>query len=83
MSDLSRVKFSYPDSPVQQVDVPELSLKAGDRVLLLGAVGCGKSTLLKVLAGLYKPAEGRVRLGDADLWEIDPQVVAKAGMIDF
>jgi ATP-binding cassette subfamily C protein LapB len=74
--ELEGVRFGYPGSPVQQLDVPELSLKSGDRVALLGSVGSGKSTLLKVLAGLYRPSEGRVRLGHADLWEIDPGVVA-------
>jgi len=74
--ELEGVRFGYPGSPVQQLDVPQLSLKSGDRVALLGAVGSGKSTLLKVLAGLYRPSEGRVRLGHADLWEIDPGVVA-------
>jgi ATP-binding cassette subfamily C protein LapB len=74
--ELEKVSFSYPDSPIRQLNVPALKLKSGDRVMLLGAVGCGKSTLLKVLAGLYKPGSGRVRLGDADLWEIDPQVVS-------
>lgn len=74
--ELEKVSFSYPDSPIRQLNVPALKLKRGDRVMLLGAVGCGKSTLLKVLAGLYKPGSGRVRLGDADLWEIDPQVVS-------
>ena len=48
----------------------------GERVLLVGPVGCGKSTLLKMFAGLYRPSEGRVRLGDADLREIDPQLLA-------
>lgn len=74
--ELEKVRFAYPESPVQQVTVDSLKIQSGERVLLVGTVGCGKSTLLKVLAGLYRPNEGRVRLGDADLWEIDPQVVA-------
>jgi ATP-binding cassette subfamily C protein LapB len=73
---VERVKFAYPESPIQQIQINNLVFKAGERVLLLGPVGCGKSTLIKVLAGLYKPNEGRVRLGDADLWEIDPLLVA-------
>ncbi len=73
---LDGVRFGYAGSPVQQLDVPELHFRSGDRVALLGAVGSGKSTLLKVLAGLYRPSEGRVRLGHADLWEIDPGIVA-------
>ncbi len=74
--ELEGVCFSYPESPVRQLNIPRLGFKAGDRVAVLGPVGSGKSTLLKVLAGLYRPSEGRVRLGNADLWEIDPHVVA-------
>ena len=74
--ELARVRFSYEGAAAPQVDVPSLRLRAGERVLLLGPVGCGKSSLLKIMAGLYKPSEGRVRLGEADLWELDPQAVA-------
>ncbi len=73
---LEGVRFAYPGSPVRQLDVDELRLAAGDRVLLVGPVGSGKSTLLKILAGLYRPSEGRVRLGRADLWETDPLLVS-------
>lgn len=74
--ELEKIRFSYFESPVQQINIPKLSFKSGERVLLVGPVGCGKSTLLKVMAGMYRPSEGRVRLGNADLWETDPQVVS-------
>lgn len=74
--ELEKVRFAYPESPVQQINIAQFSVRSGERVLLVGPVGCGKSTLLKVMAGLYRPNEGRIRLGDADLWEIDPLAVA-------
>ncbi|MCJ8337425.1 MAG: ATP-binding cassette domain-containing protein [Pseudomonadales bacterium] len=74
---LRDISFSYPNSAVRQLKIDSLSLQSGDRVALLGPIGCGKSTLLKLLAGLYRPSQGWVRLGDADLWEIDPNIVAE------
>lgn len=35
-------------------------LEKGDRIALLGTNGAGKSTLLKVVAGVFKPTEGKV-----------------------
>ena len=73
---IERLRFCYPESPIKQLEIDQLRFAAGDRVALIGAIGCGKSTLLKVLAGLYRPTEGRIQLGQADLWETDPAVVA-------
>ncbi|OPX55147.1 ATP-binding cassette, subfamily C, LapB [Oceanospirillum multiglobuliferum] len=73
---LENIRFSYPNSPIQQLNIAQFNAQAGDRIALLGSIGSGKSTLLKVLAGLYRPSEGRIRLGQADLWEIDPRVVS-------
>ncbi len=77
--DLIRVdnlRFGYAGSAMPQLSIPEMEFRSGERVILAGPVGSGKSTLLKVLAGLYPPSEGRVRLSGLDLWEIDPNQLA-------
>ena len=72
---LEGVRFSYPNSPMVCVDIPERSFSAGDRVVILGPNGCGKSTLLKLMAGLYRPSEGQIRLGGVNIFDLDPRVV--------
>ncbi|AWK90171.1 ABC transporter ATP-binding protein [Azospirillum thermophilum] len=39
-----------------------LKLEHGDRVGLIGGNGAGKTTLLRVLAGVYEPTGGRIRV---------------------
>ncbi|MCB0252274.1 MAG: energy-coupling factor ABC transporter ATP-binding protein [Anaerolineae bacterium] len=54
-----QVTFRYPDGN-DAVHAVNLALQAGEVVALMGRNGSGKTTLIKLLAGLLKPAGGRV-----------------------
>ncbi|MGI9499373.1 MAG: ATP-binding cassette domain-containing protein, partial [Geminicoccaceae bacterium] len=51
----------------------ELSVEAGQSIAFLGDSGAGKSSLLKVLAGIYSPQAGSVRLDGFDLRQLHPR----------
>ena len=53
-----------------------LEVAAGEAVALLGPLRSGTTTMLQCLAGLAKPAAGRVRLDGVDLAELRPHELA-------
>jgi len=57
-----RVSENHGRVDVQALSDINLALRDGDRLALVGHNGAGKSTLLKVLAGIYEPPHGHVRI---------------------
>ncbi|MFD5592845.1 thiol reductant ABC exporter subunit CydD [Streptomyces griseorubiginosus] len=66
-----RVTVRYPGRSGDAVTDVSFEIASGETVALVGPSGAGKSTLLNVLLGFVRPAEGRVRIGEADLAEVD------------
>ncbi|SDQ35845.1 ABC transporter ATP-binding protein [Quadrisphaera sp. DSM 44207] len=67
--ELAAVRFGYGGAPV--LDGVDLCVGAGERVGVIGPPGSGKSTLLRLLARQYDASGGRVRVGGADVREVD------------
>lgn len=74
--DIQKLSFAYPSTgnhkpPIALRDVT-LSIEPGERVAFVGKIGSGKSTLLRMIAGLYQPIEGQVKIDGIDIRQIDP-----------
>ena len=56
-------------------EVPERKI-----VTLIGANGAGKSTTLRTIAGLVKPAKGRIHLQGEDITNLSPDKIVAKGV---
>ncbi|MEV7200032.1 thiol reductant ABC exporter subunit CydD [Streptomyces griseoluteus] len=65
------VTVRYPGRSADAVTDVSFSLEPRETVALIGPSGAGKSTLLSVLLGFVRPTEGEVRVGGADLADLD------------
>ncbi|MDH4146471.1 MAG: ABC transporter ATP-binding protein/permease [Acidimicrobiia bacterium] len=65
--ELDGVGFAYGLAGPPVLSGVSLRIAAGERFVLVGPTGAGKSTVAKLIARLYDPTEGVVRLGGLDL----------------
>jgi len=78
MLEIRDLRSGYGRVPVLH-DV-NITVEAGEIVLILGANGAGKSTLLRTAAGFIKPYQGSVRLDGQEMVGLAPETIARHGM---
>lgn len=74
---LNNVSFAYPNNSNNVLNNINLSIKKGERIVLVGENGSGKSTLIKLILGIYKPKNGEILYDDMNLNNIDTENLYK------
>jgi ATP-binding cassette subfamily B protein len=71
--ELANVSFTYPGASAPSLSGISLHIRPGEVVALVGESGAGKTTLVKLLARLYDPDCGSIRIDgiDASKWSLD------------
>ncbi|KQM15304.1 peptide ABC transporter ATP-binding protein [Plantibacter sp. Leaf171] len=66
-----RKSYGPSGNQVVALDGVDLEIQRGRFTAIMGPSGSGKSTLMHIMAGLDQATEGRVRLGDQDITDLD------------
>ena len=79
---LRDVSFSY-DGKVQVLENCSLSVKAGEKVALVGRSGAGKSTVIQLVSRFYDVQKGEVLIGGKNVKNIDYETLLQNVAVVF
>src|SRR5271170_2637032 len=71
------LSLQYPNGKLALTDF-ELTVAAGELVVVLGGNGSGKSTLLRCIARTLKPSAGEIWLADTNLCALEGEKLRRA-----
>ena len=66
------VSFAYPGQDFDALSNVSFTVRAGERVGIIGRVGSGKTTIEKLILGIYQPSSGSIWIDGVDMQQIDP-----------
>ncbi len=70
------MRYDLDGDAITVLDRVELAVPDGESVAIVGPSGSGKTTLLLLLAGLERPAAGRVSIDGVNLFDLDADGLA-------
>lgn len=71
--EFDHVTFTYPDGDEPTLKNISFKVKPGEMVGIVGATGSGKSTLAQLIARLYDPDSGTIKIGGHDLKDVSEE----------
>ena len=69
--DFKSFSFAYPGNTKNSLENISFSIKAGERIGIVGKIGSGKTTLVNSLLHLYNIEKGQIFIDGVDLMDID------------
>ena len=73
---LENIDFSY-DPERKLIENLNLSVKAGQRIAIVGPTGCGKTTLINLLMRFYEPLNGQISVDGTPVTDITRKSLRK------
>ena len=70
MIEIKDLQFRYQEGDFS-LNIPQLTIKKGTKVAIIGASGCGKTTLLHLISGIKVPNQGSIQVDSVNLEQLN------------
>ena len=74
---IEQLVFNLPNIKKPIIKGVNIEINPGEVVAMIGPTAAGKSTLAKLIAGIYRPTLGTVRLDNADILRWKPEEIGQ------
>jgi len=64
------ISYTFKETNINALSNISFKVKRGEKIALMGDVGSGKTTILEMLAGVYKPNNGKIFINNNDIKNI-------------